>query len=182
MRCTDRGSVVTAEWAVIGGVVVVVGLALPAWAWRIRRSRLTRPSDAFDPSLETSTPVRGQSFGCVSAEDDRLVGPSLLYRVCVRVEVWSDVVCPWCYVGKRRLESALERFGRGDIGTNPEDAPVSPSGGHAEVAVAARVYGVRSARSTARATSTRDATPSLRKVLRRWVSTVFELRKSSAAI
>ncbi len=43
-------------------------------------------------------------------------------------------------------------------------------------------YGVRSARSTARATSTRDATPSLRKVLRRWVSTVFELRKSSAAI
>jgi len=28
----------------------------------------------------------------------------------VRVEVWSDVVCPWCYVGKRRLESALQRF------------------------------------------------------------------------
>ena len=44
------------------------------------------------------------------------------------------------------------------------------------------VYSMRSARSTARATSTRDATPSLRKVLRRCVSTVFELRKSSAAI
>ena len=28
----------------------------------------------------------------------------------MRVEVWSDVVCPWCYVGKRRLETALERF------------------------------------------------------------------------
>jgi predicted DsbA family dithiol-disulfide isomerase len=28
----------------------------------------------------------------------------------VRVEVWSDVVCPWCYIGKRRLEAALERF------------------------------------------------------------------------
>jgi predicted DsbA family dithiol-disulfide isomerase len=26
------------------------------------------------------------------------------------VEIWSDVVCPWCYVGKRRLESALEAF------------------------------------------------------------------------
>src|SRR5262249_13350685 len=35
---------------------------------------------------------------------------SFLYRVGVRVEVWSDVVCPWCYLGKRRLESALERF------------------------------------------------------------------------
>jgi predicted DsbA family dithiol-disulfide isomerase len=26
------------------------------------------------------------------------------------VEVWSDIACPWCYVGKRRLEAALERF------------------------------------------------------------------------
>ncbi len=26
------------------------------------------------------------------------------------VEVWSDLVCPWCYLGKRRLEQALERF------------------------------------------------------------------------
>ena len=24
------------------------------------------------------------------------------------VEVWSDVVCPWCYIGKRRFERALE--------------------------------------------------------------------------
>jgi predicted DsbA family dithiol-disulfide isomerase len=28
----------------------------------------------------------------------------------VRVDIWSDVVCPWCYVGKRRLEDALARF------------------------------------------------------------------------
>ena len=28
----------------------------------------------------------------------------------MRIEVWSDVVCPWCYVGKRRLESALSHF------------------------------------------------------------------------
>jgi len=26
------------------------------------------------------------------------------------VEIWSDVVCPWCYIGKRRFESALARF------------------------------------------------------------------------
>ena len=26
------------------------------------------------------------------------------------VEIWSDVVCPWCYIGKRRFETALERF------------------------------------------------------------------------
>jgi predicted DsbA family dithiol-disulfide isomerase len=28
----------------------------------------------------------------------------------LKVEVWSDVVCPWCFLGKRRLERALERF------------------------------------------------------------------------
>jgi predicted DsbA family dithiol-disulfide isomerase len=28
----------------------------------------------------------------------------------VKVEIWSDVVCPWCYVGKRRFEAALAGF------------------------------------------------------------------------
>ena len=32
----------------------------------------------------------------------------------MRVEVWSDVVCPWCYVGKRHLEAALEGFAHRD--------------------------------------------------------------------
>jgi predicted DsbA family dithiol-disulfide isomerase len=30
------------------------------------------------------------------------------------VDIWSDVVCPWCYLGKRRFESALERFAHRD--------------------------------------------------------------------
>jgi predicted DsbA family dithiol-disulfide isomerase len=29
----------------------------------------------------------------------------------MHVEIWSDVVCPWCYVGTRRFSAALERFG-----------------------------------------------------------------------
>jgi predicted DsbA family dithiol-disulfide isomerase len=28
----------------------------------------------------------------------------------VQIEIWSDVVCPWCYIGKRRLETALSTF------------------------------------------------------------------------
>jgi predicted DsbA family dithiol-disulfide isomerase len=28
----------------------------------------------------------------------------------MKVEIWSDVVCPWCYVGKRRFETALAQF------------------------------------------------------------------------
>jgi predicted DsbA family dithiol-disulfide isomerase len=34
--------------------------------------------------------------------------------VSLKVEVWSDVVCPWCYIGKRRLEAALARFAHRD--------------------------------------------------------------------
>ncbi|MCZ2526313.1 DsbA family oxidoreductase [Streptomyces sp. HB2AG] len=30
------------------------------------------------------------------------------------IEIWSDVVCPWCYLGKRRWESALARFPHAD--------------------------------------------------------------------
>jgi predicted DsbA family dithiol-disulfide isomerase len=34
----------------------------------------------------------------------------------VLVEIYSDVVCPWCYIGKRRFEDALRRFeGRDDV-------------------------------------------------------------------
>ncbi len=32
----------------------------------------------------------------------------------LRIDIWSDIACPWCYVGKRRIESALERFAHRD--------------------------------------------------------------------
>jgi predicted DsbA family dithiol-disulfide isomerase len=32
----------------------------------------------------------------------------------MQVEIWSDVVCPWCYLGKRRFEQALSEFEHGD--------------------------------------------------------------------
>ena len=30
------------------------------------------------------------------------------------IDVWSDVVCPWCFIGKRRLEKALSEFAHRD--------------------------------------------------------------------
>ena len=32
----------------------------------------------------------------------------------MQIEIWSDVACPWCYIGKRRLEQALETFDHAD--------------------------------------------------------------------
>jgi len=30
------------------------------------------------------------------------------------VEIWSDIACPWCYIGKRRFEAALSQFEHAD--------------------------------------------------------------------
>ncbi len=32
----------------------------------------------------------------------------------MRVDIWSDVICPWCYVGKARFEKALSTFAHRD--------------------------------------------------------------------
>lgn len=53
----------------------------------------------------------------------------------IALEVWSDVACPFCYIGKRNLEAALERFPhRDDVSVvwrsfqlDPS-APVEPAG------------------------------------------------------
>ena len=28
----------------------------------------------------------------------------------MKVEIWSDVVCPFCYIGKTKFETALNQF------------------------------------------------------------------------
>jgi predicted DsbA family dithiol-disulfide isomerase len=62
------------------------------------------------------------------------------------VEIWSDIACPWCYVGRARFAAALARFEHRDEVTvmwrsfelDP-DAPAEREGSHAERI--ARKYG-----------------------------------------
>lgn len=46
----------------------------------------------------------------------------------VDVQIWSDVACPWCYVGKRRFEQAVERFRSegGDVSVTYRSFELSP--------------------------------------------------------
>lgn len=46
----------------------------------------------------------------------------------VDVQIWSDVACPWCYVGKRRFEQAVERFRAegGDVAVTYRSFELSP--------------------------------------------------------
>ena len=65
----------------------------------------------------------------------------------MNVEIWSDVVCPWCYIGKRRFERAVASFGHpGEVTVTyrsfelDPDAPAQRSGTQAEHL--ARKYGM----------------------------------------
>jgi predicted DsbA family dithiol-disulfide isomerase len=61
------------------------------------------------------------------------------------VEIWSDVVCPWCYIGKRRFERAVESFGHPvevvwrSYELNPNAPPVRDGSSAERVA---RKYGI----------------------------------------
>jgi predicted DsbA family dithiol-disulfide isomerase len=65
----------------------------------------------------------------------------------MNVEIWSDVVCPWCYIGKRRFERAVASFGHpGEVTITyrsfelDPNAPMQRTGTHAEHL--ARKYGM----------------------------------------
>jgi predicted DsbA family dithiol-disulfide isomerase len=44
----------------------------------------------------------------------------------VDIDIYSDVVCPWCYIGKRRLETALESYD-GDVTVRYRPFQLDPS-------------------------------------------------------
>jgi predicted DsbA family dithiol-disulfide isomerase len=61
------------------------------------------------------------------------------------IEVWSDVVCPWCFIVKRRLESALEQAGVSDAEIVYRAFQLDPSAttdGVRTIDVISRKYGV----------------------------------------
>jgi len=62
----------------------------------------------------------------------------------IDIEIWSDVVCPWCYIGKRRLEQALAGHpGPARITHRAFQLdPTATSDGRPTVEILARKYGV----------------------------------------
>ncbi|MGV2623145.1 DsbA family oxidoreductase [Halobacillus sp. ACCC02827] len=45
----------------------------------------------------------------------------------MKIEVWSDFVCPFCYIGKRRLEAALEQFPGQDVDVEYKSFELDPN-------------------------------------------------------
>lgn len=78
-------------------------LLLPGATTACRTPSRTHSSTSVAQNVTaTSPPWRGSGAAVTSAMAP-IVAPVL-------VEVWSDVICPWCYIGKRRFETALARL------------------------------------------------------------------------
>ena len=46
----------------------------------------------------------------------------------MKIEIWSDIACPWCYIGKRRFEDALDGFAhRDDVDVQWRSFQLDPS-------------------------------------------------------
>lgn len=43
----------------------------------------------------------------------------------IKVDIWSDVQCPWCYIGKRKFEAGVAEFG-GDVEVEYHSFELSP--------------------------------------------------------
>ena len=43
----------------------------------------------------------------------------------IKVDIWSDVQCPWCYIGKRKFEAGAKEFG-GDVEVEYHSFELSP--------------------------------------------------------
>lgn len=54
-------------------------------------------SDGSAVDATSETPGASQALGASQ-------GPRLT------IDIWSDIACPWCYIGKRKLEAALDAF------------------------------------------------------------------------
>lgn len=72
----------------------------------------------------------------------------------MKIEIWSDIACPWCYVGKRRFTRALESFSHRDdveiVWRSFELDPTAPKQhGLPQAELLARKYGVSIEQATA---------------------------------
>ncbi|MEU6859859.1 DsbA family oxidoreductase [Glycomyces sp. NPDC046736] len=72
----------------------------------------------------------------------------------LRVDIWSDIACPWCYVGKARFDKAVERLdGKVDVEVRHRsfelDPDRAPGDVDAVVPMIAKKYGISPAQAQA---------------------------------
>lgn len=101
----------------------------------------SRPGIAHGPRLLAPVPAASSA---ALGDTDRTIGP-------IKVDAWSDIACPWCYIGKRNLEAGAAAYRDADPARPPveveyhsfelaPDTPVDFEGG--ELDYLARIKGI----------------------------------------
>ena len=116
VQTRDTLTVTFIGFALLGAAALALGGAEAPARGRARRARPGRgdrpparparcsrasPTTRYEPVL-TAVLIATALAGLATA-----LLPSL---EVMDVEIWSDIACPWCYVGKRRFEAALAGF------------------------------------------------------------------------
>jgi len=57
-----------------------------------------------------SKPLQSQPMTTHLDKDPNTQNEPVLHFLKMKVEVWSDIMCPFCYLGKRKFENALAQF------------------------------------------------------------------------
>ncbi len=71
---------------------------------------LAEPSGGAGRQVSVGLPSRQRGSdggGCQLSERSESGGALGRSQQTIQLDVWSDIVCPWCYIGKRRLERGL---------------------------------------------------------------------------
>jgi predicted DsbA family dithiol-disulfide isomerase len=72
----------------------------------------------------------------------------------LRVDIWSDIACPWCYVGKARFDKAVQQLdGKVDVEVRHRSFELDPDRDPADIApvvpMIAKKYGISTAQAQA---------------------------------
>src|SRR3981189_2822287 len=106
------------------------------------RGFITNVTVRLDHTLRTAAARRRAQLG------HAIVESSTTWSACmITVEIWSDIACPWCYIGKRRFEQALGQFEHRDdvdvVWRSFEPAPNAPrNAGMPQEELLAKKYGM----------------------------------------
>src|SRR6266508_4245280 len=63
--------------------------------------------DLWTPPARRSNQSKSDNQESTTIQRSKIIQSPL---ILMHIDIWSDIVCPWCYLGRRRLERALDEF------------------------------------------------------------------------
>jgi predicted DsbA family dithiol-disulfide isomerase/hemerythrin-like domain-containing protein len=104
----EGARLITAARAALASTDQDRALAATAAAAEFVREHLDGEEADLFPLIERN--VDRDAWADVESRAFGNIVPTTLVEPSMRIEIWSDIACPWCFIGKRRFEAALAEF------------------------------------------------------------------------